>query len=57
MHRRTVCGFVGVCPVWIVSQVKHGDAPRVDGQRNAEDAQNVHDQAGFDLSRGEQRAT
>lgn len=49
VHRRNVCGFVGLCPVWIVGQVKHGDAPRVDGQWNAEDAQNVHDQAGFHL--------
>lgn len=29
---RNICGFDGLCPVWIVGQVKHGDAPRVDGQ-------------------------
>lgn len=56
MHRRNVCGFDGLCPVWVVGQVKHGDAPCVDGQRNAEDAQNVHDQAGFHLRGWEQRA-
>lgn len=52
-----LCGLVGVCPVWIVGQVKHGDAPRVDGQRNAEDTKNVHDQAGFHLKNGQQRTT
>lgn len=41
--------LVGLCPVWIVGQVKHGDAPRVDGQRHAEDTENVHDHAGFHL--------
>lgn len=48
-------GLVGLCPVWIVGQVKHGDAPRVHGQRHAEDAENVHDHAGFHLR--DQRST
>lgn len=56
MHRRNVSGFDGLCPVWVVGQVKHGDAPRVDGQRNGEDAQKVHDQAGFHLRGRQQRA-
>lgn len=39
----------GLSPVWIRVQVKHGDAPRVHGQRDGEDAQDVHDDAGLHL--------
>lgn len=49
VHRRNVCASVGLCPVWVVGQVEHSDAPGVDGQRHAEDAQNVHDHARFHL--------
>lgn len=52
-----VGGFVGLCPVWVAGQVEHGHAPRVDGQRNADDAEDVHHHAGFHLRNREQRAT
>lgn len=39
----------GMSPFWIRAQVKHGHAPRVHGQRDREDAQDVHDEACFHL--------
>lgn len=45
----------GMSPIRINIEVEHGNAPRVHGQGDRQDAQDVHDEAGLHLGRHEER--